>query len=132
MDFVKNNAHHVSRTLLGLMFFVFGLNYFLPFLPNPTQSNEAALDFMVGLAGTGYFFPFLKGTEVLVGIALLANRFSPLALVVLAPITVNILAYNLFLEPTGVVMAAVIIILQVFSMWSYRKNYALTLAVKPV
>ena len=124
-----NKMNHIARFLLGLMFLVFGLNGFLNFLPQP-QPEGAAAQFLGGLASAPYFFPLLKGTEVLVGIALLSNRFVPLALTVLAPITVNIVAYHLFLAPAGIPMVAFITLLQVFLMWNQRAAYASVLSAR--
>lgn len=83
-----------ARILLGLIFVIFGLNGFLHFIPLPPPESEAARAFMGGLAGSGYFFPFLKGTEVVFGALLLAGLFVPLSLAVLAPIVLNIVAYH--------------------------------------
>jgi hypothetical protein len=54
---------------------------------------------MGGLAPAGYFFPVLKATEVICGLLLLANFFAPLALVILAPIMIQILLFHSFLAP---------------------------------
>ncbi|HVU51940.1 MAG TPA: DoxX family protein [Polyangia bacterium] len=86
-----------ARLLLGLVFLVFGLNGFLHFLPQPPPPARA-LGFLGGLASAGYFFPLLKGTEVLGGALLLAG-FVPFALTLLAPIVVNIVAFHAFLAP---------------------------------
>lgn len=90
----------VSRYLLGLIYFVFGLNGFLNFIPVPKDAfPEAAMQFMTGLMGSGYFFPFLKGTEVVCGLLLLAGLWCPLALIILAPITINIILFHGILTP---------------------------------
>jgi uncharacterized membrane protein YphA (DoxX/SURF4 family) len=117
----------VARLVLGLIFFVFGLNGFLNFIPQPPHEGQA-LAFLVGLGQSGYFFPLLKGTEVLLGLALLANRWVPLALTVLAPITVNILAFHLFLEPQGLEIALLVLGLNVGLARYYRAAYRSLLA----
>jgi hypothetical protein len=111
-----------ARLLLGLIFVVFGLNYFLGFLPVPPAEGDAAT-FKIGLAATGYFFPMMKSIQIAVGLALLANRYVALALVVLAPITVNILAYHV-IDPAGLPMALVILALHLTVAWSRREAYA--------
>jgi uncharacterized membrane protein YphA (DoxX/SURF4 family) len=103
----------IARILLGLIFFVFGLNGFLNFLPTPPPS-EKMMAFASGLMASGYFFPFLKGVEVICGALLLSGAFVPLALVVLAPIILNIFLVHAFLAPDGVVLALVIGALEIY------------------
>lgn len=86
--------------LLGLIYFVFGLNGFLNFIPPPSEPfPEAAMQFSGGLMAAKYFFPFLKGTEVIGGLLLLAGFYRPVALLILAPITINILLFHGLLTP---------------------------------
>lgn len=119
----------VERILLGLMFAVFGLNGFLNFIPPPDQPMpEGALSFAGALVKTGYMFPLIKGTELLVGLLLLANRWVPLALVVLAPVLVNIIAFHVFLAPSGFGMLAVITALVLHLAWHHRAAYRPVLA----
>lgn len=119
---LQNLATLGSRILLGLIFFVFGLNGFLQFLPAPEPSPQSAA-FLGGLASVGYMFPLIKGTEVVAGALLLANRAVPLALVLLAPIAVNIAAYHVFVEP-GMAMVVLIAVLMGHLAWVYRDHYA--------
>jgi hypothetical protein len=70
--------------------------------------------FVGGLGASGYFFPLLKGTELLAGLFLLGNRYVPLALTVLAPVVVNILAFHAFLAPSGLALPIVIAALGVY------------------
>src|SRR5438128_770968 len=58
---MRSKAVIVARVLLGLVFFVFGLNGFLHWFPLPTM-KAAAAEFMGGLVASGYFFPLLFGT----------------------------------------------------------------------
>ncbi len=118
-----------ARLILGLIFTIFGLNGFLSFLPAPPPEG-VALQFFSGLAATGYFFPLLKGTEVLVGLALLSGRYVPLALTVLAPITLNIFAFHAFVDGQ-VALPLGILALQVYLAWHYRAAYRGVLEAKP-
>ena len=112
----------VARTLLGLAFTVFGLNGFLHFLPMPPLSGPAG-DFFGALAATGYFLPLLKGTEVIAGLLLLSGRLVPLALVLLAPIVVNIAFYHFALTPGEVGAAIALVVLEGFLAWAYRDAF---------
>lgn len=122
-----------ARYLLGAVFTVFGLNGFFHFLPQP-PSTPAAMSFAGALFATGYFFPLLKGTEVVAGLLLLGNRYVPLALTVLAPIIVNIVAFHAFLAPQGIGIALVVLLAELFLAWSYRDAFApmLEARVSPV
>jgi uncharacterized membrane protein YphA (DoxX/SURF4 family) len=117
-----------ARILLGLVFFVFGLNGFLQFLPAPPPP-EAAAAFAGALFKTGYFFPMLKGIEVTAGVLLLSGRFVPLALALLAPIIVNIALFHVFLAPNPVI-PVLLLSLEIFLAWSYREAFAPMLAMR--
>ena len=124
-------ATHAARVLLGLVFFVFGLEGFLHFMPQPTEPPpEAAMSLGMALIKSGYLFQLIKGTEVAVGAALLANRFVPLALVVIAPVIVNIVAFHAFLEPSGLAIALALVVLEVGLAWAHRSAYRPLLAAR--
>jgi putative oxidoreductase len=103
----------IARLLLGAIFLVFGLNGFLNFIHTPPMPERAGA-FIHGLLSTGYFFSFLKSTEVVCGALLLIGVFVPLALVVLAPIVINIILFHLFLAPSGLPLAGVIGALMIY------------------
>ncbi|HEU4412227.1 MAG TPA: DoxX family protein [Polyangiaceae bacterium] len=111
----------VVRVLLGLVFFVFGLNGFLQFLPQPPMPGPAG-QFIGALVASGYLFPLLKLTEVVAGAMLLANRFVPLALALLAPIIVNIAAFHTLLAP-GYPMVAFLLGTELYLAWVYRDAF---------
>lgn len=113
-----------ARVLIGLVFFVCGLDGFLHFLPQPTEMpSEGAMAFGMALMKSGYMFPLIKGTEVAAGALLLANRLVPLALVVIAPVVVNIFAFHAFLAPSGLGLAAAIVALELYLAWVHRAAY---------
>ncbi len=112
-----------ARVLLGLVFFVFGLNGFFHFIPQPPPPPAAGA-FAGALFASGYFFPLLKTVETLSGLLLLAGRFVPLALTALAPIVVNIFFFHAFLHPGGLPLAVVLLVLEAFLAWSYRSAFA--------
>jgi len=112
----------IARVLLGLVFFVFGLNFFFHFIPQP-PSPPAAGAFAGAMFATGYIFHLLKVLEVASGLALLSGRFVPLALAVLAPIIVNILFFHAFLAPSGLLIPLVLLVLELFLAWCYRDAF---------
>lgn len=122
-------ATHVARIALGLIFTVFGANYFFHFIPMH-EMPEVAGKFMMGLGASGYFFPFMKTVEIVCGVLLLAGVYVPLALTVLAPIVVNIFLFHLFLAPGGMAVSVALLALELFVAWSYRSKFSGVLSMK--
>lgn len=117
-------ATAAARILFGLMFLVFGLNGFLNFIPPPaTPMPERAMSFIGALLGTGYMLPLIAGTKVVSGVLLLTNRLVPLALLFLAPLIVNIVAFHVFLEPSGLAIAIIVLALEIFLVWTRRAAF---------
>src|SRR5438874_11410726 len=73
----------VARILLGLMFVVFGLNFFLNFIPAPPPSPGLAADYFKVFAASRYMY-VVGALQLLSGLLLLIGRFVPLALTILA------------------------------------------------
>jgi putative oxidoreductase len=97
---MKIKVPTIARLLLGLIYFVFGLNGFFNFLKmSPPPMGEKATAFFTGIAGSGYFLPVLSGTEALGGFLLLIGFGAPLGLILLAPLTIHILLFHYFLTP---------------------------------
>ncbi len=113
----------ILRSLLGLIFLVFGLNFFLHFIPNPPEPPAAA-EFFAALYKTGYFLPLIGATQVVSGALLLTGIMVPFALVLIAPVIVNILLFHLFLAPGGLPLAFVVVMLEVILAWMHRAAYA--------
>ena len=112
-----------ARLVLGLLFLASGIaGLVLPTPPLPPDTPPGMVALFTGLSGS-YLLTLVKLTEVAVGALLLANRFVALALVVLAPVTVNIVLVHLLLAPSGLPIALVVLALHLFMGWSYRGAY---------
>lgn len=120
---IKSVSVIAARIVLGLIYFVFGLNFFLHFIPTPPSAGGVADAFLGGLFQSGYFFPMLKSIEVVLGALLLVGVFVPLALVILMPISLNILLFHAFLTPGNATMGIVIVLVNLYLAWSYRDYY---------
>jgi putative oxidoreductase len=114
----------ITRILLGLVFFVFGLNQFFHFIPMPPPPAEGPVhDFMIGIMGTKYFIPLLGTFQTISGLTLLTNRFVPLGLIILFPINVNIFLFHLVLDPSGMIMGTVLLAINCFLLFAYREHF---------
>jgi hypothetical protein len=128
MQSVQRFVPVVLRYLVGIIFFVFGLNGFLHFLPMPPIEGPAGA-FLGALAATGYMFPVVKATEVVGAVLLLTNRFVPLALTLLAPVIVNIFLFHTVLTPPNPI-AIFLLLAEIALAWSYRDAFRPMLAAK--
>lgn len=99
----------IIRVLFGLILLASGISFFFT---TPPPMEGAMGDFFKGMAATKYFFYLLKGTEIGCGLAFIVGRFVPLALVIIAPVILNIFLVNAFMAPEGLAIAAVLGIFQ--------------------
>jgi len=113
---------HIARILLGLIFFVFGLNPFLHFLPARLPSGLAG-QFLNLLIQSHYVF-FVGAVQLVGGVLLLVNRYIPLALTLLGPVIVNILLYHFLLSPAGAGLALLVTILWGFLFFRHRQHFS--------
>ncbi len=121
-----------ARILMGGLFFLSGLNGLFNLLPPPAaQLPQGATAFLGALMNTGYMFPMIMTTQLIVGALLLANRYVPLALVLIAPFIVNSVAFHAFLEPSGRPMALIVLVLELGLAWYYRSAYRPLLSMIP-
>ena len=115
----------ICRILLGLMFIVFGANILHPFMPAPPPPpGSPTAQFMAVMAPTGWmhvvgFFQLLGGLLVLIG------GTTPLGLVILGPILVNILIFHtLLMGGHGIAPGLVATLLEIILIYAYRANFA--------
>ena len=114
-------ASTVVRVLLGAIFVLSGANKLVPFIPAPPMP-DAAWAFVSAMLATGYFMPLLAVVEVVSGLLLITGQFVPLALVVLAPIVVQIAFFHALLAPNPVTVLLVVGA-ELFLAWQYRQAF---------
>ena len=113
----------VARVLLGLIFAVLGVVGLFGLGPQPEMSEEAGA-FMGAIMDTGYLWPVIKVTEIVCGVLLILGMFVPLALVVLAPVVLNILLFHVFLEPGSLVIGIVAVALGLYVAHQHRESFS--------
>jgi uncharacterized membrane protein YphA (DoxX/SURF4 family) len=130
---VKQKLALAARILLGLIFFVFGLNGFLHFIPMDKMPPmpEAAMAFMKSLGDSGYMIYLIKTVEVLGGAMLLTGFFVPLALLILAPGLYNIFLFHAFLAPGGLPLAITMVVLHSYLVYMHWGVFCGLLVAKP-
>lgn len=101
----------IARVLLGFVFVGSGIAFFFT---TPPPLEGAMADFFKGMMATQYFFYLLKGTEIVCGLLLMSGFFVSLALVVLAPIILNIFLVHFFMAPEGLTSALILGVLEIY------------------
>jgi putative oxidoreductase len=117
------NATLIFRILLGFIYLVFGLDYFLHFIPYQPMHTGKAAALKEGLMGTGYIYPMMKAIQIIGGISLLVNRFAPFFAVVLFPVSLNVFLFHTILVPSGWLMGVFLLVPNLFLGYAYRHYY---------
>ena len=113
----------IARILLGLMFVFGGVTGLFELVAQPEMGEEATA-FMGAIMDTGYLWPVIKVTEIVCGVLLILGVFVPLALVVLAPVVLNILLFHVFLEPSGVAIGLFLLVLGLYTAHQHRESFS--------
>lgn len=108
----------VAGALLGLLFVVFGSNFFLNFIPmppGPPEGSPAAL-FFGALFPTGYL-ACIKVLEVTGGLLVAMPKTRNIGLLILGPIIVNILCFHIFLNKGATLLDPVVLLVTGLSLY---------------
>lgn len=119
----------IVRTLMGLFLLFASVSYFFNLVKPPAVMPEASVIYNKGLA-VAHLMPVVKSIELICGLLLLIGRFATLATIVIFPITVNILLFHGFADPANIGGGVLLLVLNLFMAYYYRKNYASLFAVK--
>ncbi len=123
-------ASTIARLLLGLMFLVFGLNFWLNFIPiPPPETGSPAANFMFAIYGSGYL-TVVKVLEVSGALLLLSGRYVNLGLALVGPVVVNIFLYHVFLVGGGYALPVVLGVLALVALAGRSDFKAALLAAK--
>lgn len=111
----------ISRYLLGFLFLLSGVVGLFNLVPPPAEMPTAMMEFMKGMMAAKYFFPLLKLTELVCGLLLLVGIAPALMLMILAPITINIIGVHAFLTPglSNLVVPLIILVLHALASINY-------------
>jgi len=124
---IRSKLPIVARVILGLAFFVFGLNFFLHFIPQPPV--PPALGAFIGALIAGKILTVVKLVEITAGFLLITGRFVPLSLTLLAPVEIGILLTHGVFAPDGLPLPLVLVGLTIYLAYAYRNAFAPMLQV---
>ena len=120
--------NHVLRFILGLLLLMPTAGA-LGLFPEPSADMYSSIEsweFISALNSTGYMMPLITITTLLCALLLFANR-TALAAVILAPFTVNVILFHLFLDASPISAAAtpayILLVLNIYFLWVNRNKY---------
>jgi len=111
----------IARYLLGALFVIFSLNFWLHFIPVPSPEEGSLAAGFIGALYMSGFLAVVKVLELLGGLLLLAGRYVNLALATLGPIVVVIVLYHLFILEGGYPMAVLLGVLSIVALAGRRE-----------
>ncbi|MBN2349871.1 MAG: DoxX family membrane protein [Bacteroidales bacterium] len=116
------NATSVVRIVLGVLIVFSGANKFGDWL-NAAYMKDA-MQFVVELSniGAGFVIKAIGLLEILIGLALLTNKFTILATLALIPLIIGILVFHIFLDLKGIGVAVIVFVMNIFLLYSYKDN----------
>jgi uncharacterized membrane protein YphA (DoxX/SURF4 family) len=109
------------RTILGLVFFIFGLNIFFHFIPTPAPPGDATT--LMTLMFVHGWFKVIGTLEVLGGALLLSGRLVPLGLTILGPILLVIVLFHSTLAPAGLAFALFWMLMELYLIYAYKSSF---------
>lgn len=112
---MNSKVEMVLRIILALALLVFGLNKFFTFMPMEAPPEGSFMDVLIK---TGYMIPLIAISEIVPGFLLLINKWKGFALVWLAPISVNIVAFHLKFDVSTIGAAAAIAVLNILLIYA--------------
>lgn len=119
---MQKKVYLAIRIIAGLMLVVFGSNKFLGFIDMQPGSLEMGA-FMMALFQSGYLMKLVAVVEIVAGLSFLANKYVALMAVVLMPVMLNAFLVHLFLDPSGIAGATVLLVFTILIMLENKGRY---------
>ncbi|HXO99660.1 MAG TPA: hypothetical protein VN813_04115 [Luteibacter sp.] len=112
----------VLRTVFGAFFTFSGLNHIFAFWQPPAPHTTAGRAFIAGLEASGFVMPLIGVIFVYAGVALMAARLVPLALLMLAAPVVVIFGYHFVTE--GHTLGPHLLVLAIYLLLAWQERNA--------
>jgi putative oxidoreductase len=119
---MKSSFTTILRIILALGLIFFALNKFFDFIPM-FKMPDAAANFFESLRATGYVFYVIAIIEIIIGGLLLLKKWVPFALILLAPLSFNMLLFHIFLDVSDIWVAMVIVAMNIILIYKYWRAY---------
>ena len=109
--------------LYGLMFINSGLNKFFNYMPMPKDMPEKMMKFMAAFMEIGWLLPLIAVAEIVGGILFIIPKFRALGAVIISPVLAGILLTHIFIEPSGLPIALILLAIHLWVIIENREKY---------
>lgn len=112
----------ILRLLFGAFLLFFGVNKLYPIMDPPPPPSDEAISYFTALTITKTL-TLVAIVEILSGLALLINKYAALMMIILMSVSVNAVLYHVTLDPDGILMAGVMLVLNICMLFIYKTSY---------
>jgi uncharacterized membrane protein YphA (DoxX/SURF4 family) len=120
---MKKKILFVVSLLFGLMFINAGLNKFFNYMPMPEDLPENMMKAMGAFMQIGWLMPLIAVAEITGGILFITNKFRALGAIIIFPVLAGILLTNIFIAPSGLPIALVLLAIEIWVIVENREKY---------
>lgn len=120
---MKNTITFIICLLFGLMFINSGLNKFLNYIPVPEDLPEKVKILGEAMMQIGWLYPLVATVEIIGGILFIIPRFRALGAITIFPVLIGILLTHIIGAPSGLPVAIVLMIINLWVIYSNRRKY---------
>lgn len=120
---MKKKILFVVSLLFGLMFINAGLNKFFNYMPVPEDLPESMMKTMGAFMQIGWLMPLIAVAEITGGILFITNKFRALGAIIIFPVLAGILLTNIFVAPSGLPIALVLLAIEIWVIIENREKY---------
>jgi len=109
--------------LFGLMFINAGLNKFFNYLPPPDDLPENMKRLMGAFMEISWLMPLIGAAEVVGGLLVIPTKTRALGAIIILPVMIGIVLTNLLSAPSGLPMALVLLVINLWIIIENREKY---------
>lgn len=120
---MKNKIIFIFSLLFGLMFINAGLNKFFNYMPIPDDLPESMLKVMEAFMTISWLMPLVGIIEIIGGVLFIFSKTRALGAIVILPIMVGILLTNSVNAPSGLPIAIVLFIINLWIIFENKDKY---------
>lgn len=120
---MKRKILFVISLLFGLLFINAGLDKFLHYMPMPKDMPPGMLKVMSAFMEIKWLMPLVGIAEIIGGLLIIFPKYRALGAVIILPVMLGILCTNIVSVPSGLPLAVVLTIINIWIIIENRLKY---------